>query len=94
MKAAAKFITLYWSPYLDLTKKIETDAKTKLQEISQKKLKVLPKYKLLTKRGPSHSPTFTISLNALNFKSIKTSGKSIQEAEKKAAKIILDLINE
>ena len=94
LKAATKFIKLYWTPYLNLTETIETDSKTKLQEISQKKYKILPKYKLLTKKGPPHSPTFTVSLKALNFKPIRTSAKSIQEAEKKAAKIILDLIDE
>ena len=35
-----------------------------------------------------------ISLKTLNLKTIKTSGGSIQEAEKKAAKKILELINE
>ena len=89
-----KFIKLYWNPYLALTETVVTDSKTKLQEISQKKYKSLPQYKLLIKKGPSHSPTFTISLKALNFKPIKTSAKSIQEAEKKAAKIILDSIDE
>ena len=54
----------------------------------------MPEYKLITKKGPSHSPIFTISLKALNFKPLKTSGISIQDAEKKAAKKILDLINE
>ena len=94
LKEATNFIKLFWTPYLDLTKTIETDSKTKLQEISQKKFKVLPKYTLLTKKGPPHSPTFTVSLKALDLKLIKTSAKSIQEAEKKAAKIILDSINE
>ena len=94
LKAATKFIKLYWTPHLDLTDTTETDSKTKLQEISQKKLKVLPQYKLLSKNGPPHSPTFTISLKALNLKAIIASAKSIQDAEKKAAKIILDSINE
>ena len=46
LQAAKKFIKLYWTPYLDLKKTIETDSKTQLQEISQKKYRVLPKYKL------------------------------------------------
>ena len=94
LKAATKFIKLYWSPYLDLTDTTETDSKPKLQEISQKKLKILPEYKLLSKKGPPHSPTCTISLKALNCKPIIASARSIQDAEKKAAKIILDSINE
>ena len=77
-----------------MTESNETDPKTKLQEISQKKFKILPEYKLLTKKGPSHSPIFTILLKALNFKTIKASGISIQDAEKKAAQKILNLIND
>ena len=94
LKAATKFIKLYWNQYLDLKETIVTDSKTKLQEISQKKYKILPEYKLLNKKGPPHSPTFTVSLKALNFKPIKTSAKSIQDAQKMAAKKILDLIDE
>ena len=92
--AVKKFITRVWTPYLNLSESNETDPKTQLQEISQKKFKVLPVYKLLKKKGPSHSPIFTISLKALNFNTIKTSAGSIRDAEKKAAKKILDLINE
>ena len=52
------------------------------------------KYKLVKKEGPSHSPTFTISLKVLNLKKIKCSGSSIRDAEKNAASIALKLINE
>ena len=65
------------------------DSKTKLQEISQQKLKKLPEYSLLKKEGPSHSPIFTVSVKVLNLKKIKASGSSIREAEKNAAKIAL-----
>ena len=92
--ASLRFVKRIWTPYLDLSESNRTDPKTKLQEISQKKFKILPEYKLLNKRGPSHSPLFTISLKALNLEKIKTSGGSIQDAEKKAAKQILELINE
>ncbi len=88
------FVQRIWTPYLDIEESNKTDPKTRLQEISQKKYKVLPQYKLLTKKGPPHSPIFTISLKALNLKSIKSSAGSIRDAEKKAAKKILDIINE
>jgi len=92
--ASLRFVKRIWTPYLDLSESNRTDPKTKLQEISQKEFKILPEYKLLNKKGPSHSPLFTISLKALNLETIKTSGGSIQDAEKKAAKKILELINE
>ena len=91
--SAFKFIKKFWSPYLNLQESNEQDPKTKLQEISQKKFKKLPEYKLIKKTGPSHSPVFTVSLKALKMNLVKASGRSIREAQKEAAKKILDLIN-
>ena len=65
---------------------MKQNPKTKLQEISQKKYKILPEYKLLNKKGPSHSPIFTISLKALNLQPLETSGISIQGCRKKSSK--------
>ena len=48
----------------------------------------------MNKKGPPHSPKFTISLNALSFKNIRATGNSIREAEKKAAKKVLNILNE
>ena len=56
--------------------------------------KKLPYYKLIRREGPSHSPTFTISLKVLNFKNIKATGSSIREAEKNAASFALEKLNE
>ena len=91
---AKKFINSTWGPYLDVEDKNMQDPKTKLQELSQQKLKKLPEYNLIKKEGPSHSPTFTISLKVLNLKKILSSGSSIRDAEKNAASIALKIINE
>ena len=93
-KNAKKFIQTTWNPYLDIEDKNMQDPKTKLQELSQQKLKKLPDYNLIKKEGPSHSPTFTISLKVLNLKKIISSGSTIREAEKNAASIALKQINE
>jgi ribonuclease-3 len=93
-RASIKFINYIWGPYLDVDESNEQDAKTKLQEISQRKRKILPKYSLLKKEGSPHSPIFTVSLEVLNLKSIEAQGKSKQEAEKNAATTALKLINE
>ena len=92
--SAKKFIKSTWGPYLNIEDKNMQDPKTKLQELSQQKLKKLPEYNLVKKQGPSHSPTFTISLKVLNLKKIISSGSSIRDAEKNAASIALKLINE
>ena len=91
---AKKFISVIWGPYLDIKEKNMQDSKTKLQELSQKKLKKLPEYNLIKKEGPSHSPIFTVSLKVLNLKKIKSSGSSIRDAEKNAAKTALSLLND
>ena len=93
-KNAKKFINSTWDPYFDIEEKNMQDPKTKLQELSQQKIKKLPDYKLIKKEGPSHSPIFTISLKVLNLKKIITSGSTIREAEKNAASIALKHINE
>jgi ribonuclease-3 len=93
-KNAKNFIQSTWDPYFDIEDKYMQDPKTKLQELSQQKLKKLPDYNLIKKEGPSHSPTFTISLKVLNLKKIISSGLTIREAEKNAASIALKTINE
>ena len=92
--SAKKFIKTIWGPYLDIKEQNMQDPKTKIQELSQQKLKKLPEYNLIKKEGPSHSPIFTISLKVLNLKKIRGLGSSIREAEKNAATIALKLLNE
>ena len=93
-KKSYTFIRRIWSPQLNKLITNEIDPKTKLQEITQKKYKKLPEYILIKKEGAPHSPKFTISLNALKFKNIQAKGDSIREAEKLAAKKVLNLLNE
>ena len=92
--SAFKFIKKVWSPYLDIKASNKQDPKTNLQEIFQQKYKILPKYNLIKKFGPSHSPTFTVSLQILNFNKIVAKGNSKQEAEKNAAIKALKILNE
>ena len=92
--SAKKFIKLFWGPYFEINEYNIQDPKTKLQELSQQKLKKLPEYILIKKEGPPHSPIFTISLKVLNLKKIRGIGSSIREAEKNAASIALKLFNE
>lgn len=88
------FIKKIWDKYLDIEDSNKQDPKTHLQEFSQRNYKVLPKYTLLKKEGPPHSPNFTISLDVDNLPTIKASGESIREAEKNAATNALKLLNE
>ena len=93
-ESAYKFVKKFWFSYLDIKVSKTQDPKTKLQELSQQKSKKLPEYKLISKKGPAHSPIFTVNLNVLNLQKIKAEGSSIREAERKAAYEALKLINE
>ena len=93
-KSSFLFIKKFWLSYLDIDVSKTLDPKTELQEISQQKEKKLPEYKIIKKRGPSHSPLFTVSLKVLNIKKIIANGTSIREAEKKAAAEALKIIYE
>ena len=88
------FISKFWTKYLDIEVSKTLDPKTLLQEISQRLYKKLPEYKLLKKEGPSHSPTFTVSVKVININKINSKGSSIREAERNAAEIALHKINE
>ena len=89
-----KFIKRIWGPYLNNEESNQQDSKTNLQEISQKKYKILPIYTLIKKEGPSHSPMFTVSLDIFNGKIFIASGPSKREAEKNAARKALELLHE
>ena len=88
------FIKRIWTPYLNELITNELNPKSWLQEITQKKYNKLPEYLLIKKEGSSHSPKFTVSLTALNFKNIQAKGSSIREAEINAAKKVLSLLYE
>ena len=47
----------------------------------------------MNKKGPSHSPVFTINLKVLDLNKITADGTSIREAERKAANEALKIIN-
>ena len=63
----------------------EIDAKTKLQELTLKKFKKLPTYKLISNTGPRHKPIFKVGVKLPNTKYFIATGKSKKEAEQNAA---------
>ena len=82
----------FWKSSLNLSIKNQVDAKTKLQEYSLKKYKILPKYKLLSSTGPHHKPVFKIAVSIENSKIFNASGYSKKDAEQKAAALFLKKI--
>ena len=89
---AEKFILKFWKKHMSLDMSNQIDSKTKLQEYSLKKFKILPKYKFLSNTGPHHKPIFKIGVSLQNSKMYYATGNSKKDAEQKAAKLMLKKI--
>jgi len=83
------FILKFWKIHLKSSVVTFVDSKTKLQEYSLKKFKILPIYKLLDNSGPRHKPIFKIGVMLQNSKMIKATGNSKKDAQQKAATLLL-----
>lgn len=68
---------------------IEKDYKSKLQEIIQKKYKILPTYTLLSETGPDHAKVFRMEVCIRKKYLGEGQGKSKKEAEQRAARSAL-----
>ncbi|MBO4640264.1 MAG: ribonuclease III [Treponema sp.] len=92
-KNAEKYVLEFIIPEINRTISTGTkDYKTQLQEIYQKKTKLVPKYELVEKSGPAHDQTFIVYVHLDNKKFGPASAKSKKEAEQIAAKMALDSI--
>jgi len=87
------FILRNWKINLKSNLITLVDSKTKLQEYSLKKFKILPIYKLLDISGPKHKPIFKISVRIKNSKIVSSNGNSKKEAQQKAATLLLKNID-
>ena len=74
---------------IDLSK---YDPKSRLQEWCLKKDNKLPQYIFIDKKGPEHSPIFTISVNHDDNLHAIGKGKNKQDAEINAAELLLEKI--
>ena len=80
-----KVILNLWKKNITQSVVTQIDAKTKLQELSLKKFKKLPIYKLISNSGPRHKPLFKVGVKLSNTKYYIGLGKSKKDAEQKAA---------
>lgn len=91
-KEVEKFVLGNWKKYLDKSTVAVVDSKTKLQEYSLKKYKILPKYKFFNQSGPQHKPIFKVQVQIENSKKFTGVGASKKIAQQNAAKkLLLDL---
>jgi len=70
------------------------DYKTSLQELSQSKYKIIPKYTLIHEYGPDHNKIFEIQLTIPNIITTEGTGRSKKEAEQNAAHKALEKLEE
>lgn len=88
------FVTNHFSALMDAAYQEPKDYKTILQEFTQKKFKVSPKYHVLNTSGPDHEKVFEIQVQ-LNGQSYgKGEGRNKKEAEQHAAKETLQILSE
>ena len=90
--AAEKFILDLWSEHIKDSINTQIDAKTKLQELSLKKFKQLPIYKVISNTGPRHKPLFKVGVKLIDTKFYIAEGKSKKDAEQNAALFCLQNI--
>ena len=93
LKSAEKFIHHFWEDYLIKSNITLIDSKTKLQEFSLKKFKVLPKYIFSKKTGPQHKPVFKTEVQIPNSKRVIGIGSSKKNAQQDAADKLLKILD-
>ena len=92
LEIARKFILDNWNDFIKKSLVTEIDAKTKLQEYSLKKYKILPIYKISKQSGPQHSPIFKVEVQIKDSKKYFATGSSKKNAQQNAAKkLLIDL---
>jgi ribonuclease-3 len=68
------------------------DYKSILQEEAQRRLKAVPKYRIIAETGPQHDKTFEVEVTLAADVTARSSGRSKKEAEQAAAKSALALL--
>ena len=92
LKSSEKFIFEFWNNYIDKSIITLIDSKTKLQEYSLKKFKILPKYTFFKKSGPQHNPIFKTEVEIPKSKKIIGSGPSKKKAQQNAAAKLIKIL--
>ena len=89
---AEKFILKNWDKHIYDKNIIIIDAKTKLQEYSLKKFKLLPIYKFISDTGPKHKPNFKVAVKLKDTDFIEAEGSSKKLAQQAAATKLLSIL--
>ena len=86
-----KIVQNLWFRYIENIDFNLIDPKSSLQEWLHHKNHSTPAYEVINKEGPVHAPVFTVQVIVGRHKQTAT-GKSIKEAEKEAARKLLNIL--
>jgi ribonuclease III len=94
--SARELILRFLAPESDRIhqQRLDRDAKSMLQEMSQGYLQVTPQYRLVATRGPDHAKEFTIQVVLKDRVYGSGTGRSKQIAEQEAARIALETLRD
>ena len=87
--ARGVFLDLWSDEFASIDLAQPRDPKTALQEWAQGQGKRLPAYSVVSRTGPDHAPTFTITVDVEGLAAATAEGRSRREAEKAAAAALL-----
>lgn len=93
LKAARTLVERAWAPQFAGGAPSTKDAKTALQEWAQGRGLGLPKYRVLDRSGPDHQPEFKVEVTLENGSSAEASGSSKQDAQRAAAEMLMEHLN-
>lgn len=88
--AADSVVHNLWEGLHDKDAAPPEDPKTRLQEWAQGQGLPLPKYEMLSRTGPDHAPLFEVGVTVEGHGGATAFAASKREAEKEAARILLD----
>tara|TARA_Y100000590_G_scaffold461365_1_gene622760 strand:- start:147 stop:812 length:666 start_codon:yes stop_codon:yes gene_type:complete len=86
------FILKNWTRHINDKNIIIIDAKTKLQEYSLKKYKILPLYKFIADTGPKHQPKFKVAVKLKDTSFVEAEGSSKKQAQQAAASKLIKIL--
>lgn len=90
LEVTRQFVEPLWQPFISKTNKPPKDAKSQLQEWSQKYALGIPSYEVKSTSGPAHNPEFIVEVR-VGTESCQATGSPRKQAEQEAARAFLDI---
>ena len=79
-----------WREEIEAAPAAHSNTKNELQELVSKRGLPMPRYQVVEQTGPAHAPVFTVEVLVEGSDPARATGRSRQEAEKAAAKTMLE----